>query len=83
MNKRVFTMLLLTGCTLAAASCVSPETTRSRGQGAGADVGNRASRVEVHAGSDPFWKTPNRIGQHRLTSPPLDPARQARAFERP
>ena len=77
MKTSLFRMLLI-GCTAVAAGCVSPETTRSRGNGAGADVGNRSARVELHGGSDPFWKTPQRIvGNH----PPLDPARQARAFD--
>jgi hypothetical protein len=75
----LFRGLLLIVC-VAVAACVSPETTRSRGQGAGADVGNRTARVRMHEGSDPFSKTPERIaGDH----PPLESARQARTFDRP
>jgi hypothetical protein len=54
--------------------CTSPETRRSRGQGPGADVGNRTSTVRMHEGSEPFWKTPERI---RADHPALKPARQA------
>jgi hypothetical protein len=71
--------MLLIGCA-AFSSCVSPETTRTRGGGPGADVGNREQRVKMHEGSDPFWKTPQRDA---VKHPPLAPARQAREFERP
>jgi hypothetical protein len=71
-----FTVLLI-GC-IAAAGCVSPESTRARG-GHGADVGNRPAIVEMHDGSEPFWKTPRRItGNH----PPLESARQAEQLSR-
>jgi hypothetical protein len=64
----------------ALSACTSPEATRSRGQGPGADVGNRAAVVKMHEGSQPFWKTPKRIaGEH----PPLAPARQAEGLSRP
>jgi hypothetical protein len=43
--------MLLTGCT-------SPEATRTRASGPGADVGNRRSVVEIHGGADPYWHTP-------------------------
>lgn len=69
--------ILLIGC-LAAVGCVSPETTRTRG-GRGADVGNRAQTVEMHDGSEPFWKTPRLVtGNH----PPLESARQAEQLSR-
>jgi hypothetical protein len=41
----------------ALAACTSPEATRQRAGGPGADVGNRG-RVELHAGADPYAKTP-------------------------
>jgi hypothetical protein len=68
--------LLLVG-SIALAGCESPEAGRSRGSGAGADVGNRPPAVKMHEGSQPFWKTPDRID---LAHPPLDAARQARQF---
>ena len=37
--------------------CTSPEATRQRGGGPGADVGNRGS-IELHAGANPYAKTP-------------------------
>jgi hypothetical protein len=56
-------------------ACTSPEARRTRGGGSGADVGNRPAHVEMHGGSDQFWKTPDRI---RVEHVPLEPARQAR-----
>ena len=41
----------------ALAACTSPESTRQRAGGPGADVGNRG-RVELHAGAKPYAKTP-------------------------
>ena len=41
-------------------SCDSPEVSRTRGGGAGADVGNRG-RVELHGGSEIYYGTPVRI----------------------
>jgi hypothetical protein len=77
--KTIALAMLLVGCA-AVCGCVSPETTRTRGDGRGADVGNRRPIVKLHEGSDPFWKTPNRIPgeQH----PPLAPARQAQQLSR-
>jgi len=62
-----------------AAGCTSPETTRTRGGGRGADVGNRGQTVETHEGARPFWKTPDLIGREH---PPLETARQADAPSR-
>ena len=60
------------------AACASPEATRSRGS-PGADVGNRAKVVEMHEGSQPFWKTPKLIPSK---GPPLEPANQADKLSR-
>jgi len=69
--------LLVTGTALA--GCASPEATRTRGGGPGADVGNRSKDVKMHGGSQPYWKTPDRItGEH----PPLESAQQARELSR-
>ena len=76
---RIRLTLLLIGCA-AFSSCVSPEATRTRGGGPGADVGNREHDVKMHEGSDPFWKTPQRIAAKH---PPLAPAEQARELDRP
>jgi len=61
------------------AGCGSPEATRTRGGGSGADVGNRRATVAMHEGSRPFWKTPDLI---RVEHPPLDTARQADELSR-
>jgi hypothetical protein len=42
--------------------CTSPEATRARGGGPGGDKGNRGEAVEMHAGSEPYYKTPRLIG---------------------
>jgi hypothetical protein len=78
---RLLMLIVLLGGCAALAACASPEATRTRGGGPGADVGNRRQTVNLHEGSDPFWKTPNRIPgeQH----PPLAPARQAQQLSRP
>jgi hypothetical protein len=52
--------LLGLGAVAAVIGCESPEMTRVRGGGPSADVGNRGS-IELHGGSDIYWKTPVRI----------------------
>ena len=75
---KLWSVALLVTCT-ALAGCASPEATRTRGGGPGADVGNRSKDVKMHGGSQPYWKTPDRItGEH----PPLAPAQQARELSR-
>jgi hypothetical protein len=74
------TTLLLIVCTVAAAGCASPETRRTRGGGPGADVGNRSQDVKMHGGSNPFWRTPDRIED--VHHPPLAGARQAERLSR-
>jgi len=61
------------------AGCTSPEATRVRGQGRGADVGNVRGPVAMHEGSDPYWRTPR---APNVAAPPLDPARQADRLSR-
>ena len=71
------TVLLIAFTALTA--CDSPEATRTRGGGPGADVGNRGKVVEMHEGSQPFWKTPQIITSKH---PPLESARQADELSR-
>jgi hypothetical protein len=71
-------VIFLTALSLCVVGCASPETTRTRG-GRGADVGNRGKVVEMHEGSQPFWKTPKIIPAKH---PPLDPANQADELSR-
>ena len=59
--------------------CASPETTRTRGGGPGADLGNRGKVVRLHEGARPFEKTPKIIPTKH---PPLDPANQADQLSR-
>jgi len=72
-------MILVTALLFYLVGCASPETTRMRGGGPGADVGNRGKVVEMHEGSQPFWKTPKIIPTKH---PPLDPANQADELSR-
>ena len=51
--------LIVTG--LAAAGC-SPEASRSRGGGPGADVGNWGSPVEIHGKTEPSYQVP-KVGE--------------------
>ena len=74
--KTLALTVLLIGCTVAV-GCVSPEATRERG-GRGADVGNRPKVAKMHAGAEPFWKTPRLVASH----PPLESARQAEQLSR-
>jgi hypothetical protein len=39
-------------------ACASPEAHRTRGDGPGADVRNWRKPVELHAGAQPYHKTP-------------------------
>jgi hypothetical protein len=70
-------LLMITSAVIA--GCTSPESTRSRGGGPGADLGNRGSIVRMHEGSRPYEQTPKIISAEH---PPLEPARQASEFSR-
>jgi hypothetical protein len=59
------------------AGCASPEATRARAGGPGADVGNRGAAVQMHEGSHPYWNTPRVAG---VEGTALEPARQAARF---
>ena len=60
---------LLTVLLAALAGCTSPEATRQRAGGPGADVGNRDDSVELHAGADPYWRTPAAMPTPRAATP--------------
>lgn len=70
-------VLLLLSAVLTVIGCTSPEATRMRAGGPGADPGNRTATVRMHEGSDPFHGTPHLIAR----GPSLEPAQQARHFE--
>jgi len=64
---------------LALVACTSPESTRLRAGGPGADVGNRGREVAMHEGSQPYWDTPRVRG---IRGPSLEPAAQADRLSR-
>ena len=74
-----FALITVAALVFYLAACASPETTRTRGGGPGADVGNRGKFVEMHEGSQPFWKTPKIIPAKH---PSLEPANQADQLSR-
>jgi len=57
----VVAVIALFGVLFLLAACSSPEASRTRGGGPGADVGNRTRIVQMHEGSKPFEKTPRLI----------------------
>jgi hypothetical protein len=73
MRRRI---LLVVGLATVAGvlGCSSPEATRTRGGGPGADVGNRRDILLMHEGSLPFHETPSIV---KAGPPDLEPARQA------
>jgi hypothetical protein len=56
----------------ALAGCASPEATRVQGGGPGADPGNHASVVEIHAGAKIYYKTPCRTTKVKCSGPVPD-----------
>jgi hypothetical protein len=70
-------LIVLALSVLVLAACSSPEASRVRGGGNGADVRNVRESVEMHAGSQPYWDTP-RLVEHGGPTPLAMP-RQAPA----
>jgi uncharacterized lipoprotein YmbA len=64
----------------ALAACGSPEATRLRSGGPGADPGNRRDVVQMHEGSRPYWHTPRRLADSLAA--PSATARQADRLSR-
>jgi hypothetical protein len=75
-------LALATTLALAAAlaACTSPEATRMRSGGPGADPGNHGRVVRMHEGSQPYWHTPRRLAPDQQA--PLMTARQADRLSR-
>jgi hypothetical protein len=69
---RAFATLLALLAVLGA--CTSPEATRQRAGGAGADVGNRGDVVDLHEGANPYWRTPTALGSPQATTAAASPA---------
>jgi hypothetical protein len=66
--------LWLAAAAVILAACTSPESTRTRGSGPGADKGNRGKVVMMHEGSKPYAGTPVVVATE---PPPLETANQA------
>lgn len=79
-SGRALLLTLILVSVLALAGCVSPESTRVRGGGPGADPLNHAEVVKMHEGSSQYWRTPRLIEQEY---PSLEPAEHARQMSRP
>jgi hypothetical protein len=57
---RTFSILLLLGVLMVVAC--SPEATRSRGSGPGADIGNHSAVPQIHGTVNPYYETPRYLG---------------------
>ena len=55
-----------------AACAASPEASRSRGGGPGADPGNHGTVVQIHAGNKIYYKTPCRTPKVKCSGPRQD-----------
>jgi len=64
-----FTRIVFVALGFCLVACASPEATRTRGGGPGADGGNRKKTVRMHEGSRPFEGTPKIIP---AAHPPLE-----------
>ena len=53
----------------AVAACASPEATRARGGGPGADPGNHGAVTQLHAGAKMYYKTPCRTVKVKCSGP--------------
>ena len=81
MRRCLRTLAFALAASLVMVSCTSPEATRVRAGGPGGDPGNRRGEVvQMHEGSDPYWRTPVRLDE-RLRAP-IDTARQADRLSR-
>jgi len=54
-------IILAASAALLLLGCESPEVRRARGGGPGADLGYRGETIELHAGSEPYYETPQLI----------------------
>jgi hypothetical protein len=68
MNARVWAPLVAAGL----AACASPEAARVRGGGPGSDTGNKGAIVEIHAGTQIYYKTPCRTAKVKCSGPVPD-----------
>jgi hypothetical protein len=68
-------VLIPLGVAVAVVACTSPESTRTRAGGPGADPGNRRAVVQMHEGAQQYWHTPRRLADSLQA--PTETARQA------
>jgi hypothetical protein len=66
MTRALIAMCVLAACVSA---CASPEATRTRGGGPGADPGNHGAVVQLHAGAKMYHKTPCRTVKVKCSGP--------------
>ncbi len=66
-------ILALVGLALLLAAC-SPEASRTRGSGPGADIGNRATEVQLHPGGPKiiYWNTPKEGAASEMAGMPVE-----------
>ena len=57
-SRRAGVRVTLVAVVFTLTACASPEAHRTRGDGPGADVRNWGKPVELHAGAQPYHKTP-------------------------
>jgi hypothetical protein len=67
-RPRIAALAALGGLAMLAA-CTSPEASRTRGGGPGADIRNVDARIQMHAGSRMYHQTPCLIPDERCTGP--------------
>jgi hypothetical protein len=56
--RRILALAPLAAVTMLATGCSSPEASRTRGGGPGADIGNRRETVIFHDGAQRYHRTP-------------------------
>jgi hypothetical protein len=54
---------------LALGGCASPEATRVRGGGPGADLGNHDAVARLHQGAKMYYRTPCRMAKVKCSGP--------------
>jgi hypothetical protein len=77
---KMHVVLMLSAFVASFTACESPEASRTRGGGPGADPQNRPAVVMMHEGSSQYWETPVAID---TAFPWMDAAQQARQLSRP
>jgi len=69
MKAAVAAVAAVTAVVALAACAASPEASRTRGGGPGADPGNHGAIVQVHAGAKMYYKTPCRTPKVKCSGP--------------